>query len=405
MKRTRRGSAYVLVLGASMLIVTVGVSSVMIARQSASSAASKCDSLDARASALAGMTMALEAADRDTTWRAQYAESPICLESEIDGAAIRVAVADPSDGMLDDEWTDPIQLRATSTFGLGSRTYQAVFEPVCREVDSLQFALCASGDIAIDAVQIDAIGSIASGGFIRVRSDDVRANSWSSVSGIGGLPDRETSTRVVLAPELPHADGIDALVALARPISATEVVNCTLSEGVNPWGRPSTGGVYVIDCRGGGARIRNARIRSTIIFLNADRGVRIEGSVSIESARDSLPAIVVDGPCDMNIEREDLSESSVGVNFNPTGSPFDGRSDNDRRDVYGSVINGTVWIRGDLRVRGGGLTCDGAILVDGDVSLESPVALRHVAMKTALRGFAVRERWRQRDGSFTQVIE
>ena len=405
MSASRRGSAYLLVLGASMLIVTVGVSAVMISKQRTAAAILRSEAMRARAGALAGMSMALELADDDVTWRSAHVDAPKCFVSSLDGVSIRVLASDPSDGVLDDDWTDPVLLRSVANIGGGARTYEASFKPVIRRVESLNHALSATGDIMIKADHFDALGSIEAGGVIRVRSEDVRATTWISQDATQGLDPREVTIRANKAPEPPSLDAIAVLRDQAVEITSRDLHNAVLSDGVNPWGSPSRSGVYMIDCRGGGARIANARVRATLVFVNAPRGVRIEDSVSIESGNPEFPALVVDGPCFFQCSSADLSETALGVNFNPVGAPFDGGTDNDRRDSYGSMINGMIWIRGDVMIQGEGFVLDGSMVVDGDVSLEATTQLRHTGTHTTLRGFAVRESWRRIDGTFARVTE
>jgi hypothetical protein len=52
-----------------MLIVTVGVSAVMISKQRTSGAIARSEAMRARAGAITGISMALEAADRQSSWR------------------------------------------------------------------------------------------------------------------------------------------------------------------------------------------------------------------------------------------------------------------------------------------------------------------------------------------------
>jgi len=140
MSASRRGSAYLLVLGASMLIVTVGVSAVMISKQRTAAAILRSEAMRARAGALAGMSMALELADDDVMWRSAHVDAPKCFVSSLDGVSIRVLASDPSDGVLDDDWTDPVLLRSVANIGGGARTYEASFKPVIRRVESASFA-------------------------------------------------------------------------------------------------------------------------------------------------------------------------------------------------------------------------------------------------------------------------
>jgi len=405
MKRSRRGSAYLLVLGASMLIVTVGVSAVMISKQRTSGAIARSEAMRARAGAITGISMALEAADRQSSWRETHAESSVCFVSQSDGVNIRVSATDPADGILDDDWTQPVRLRSTSTVGVGARTYEASFAPVIRGVDALDHVLCAGGDIIVSSSQLDAIGSVAAGGAIRVRSEDASATRWISRDGVRGLDSRENASQSSVAPQVPLSEAIDVLREQGVEIATTDLESIVLSENVNPWGRTSRSGVYIVDCRGGGARIANARIRGTLVFINANRGVRIEESVFIENSHQGLPALIVDGPCVFRLSDADLSESSLNMNFNPQGAPFDGDTDNDRRDSYGSMIIGTTWIRGDVMIQGEGFALEGSLIADGDVTIEASTTLRHVGMQTTLRGFAIREGWRRIDGSFARVTE
>jgi hypothetical protein len=64
-----------------------------------------------------------------------------------------------------------------------------------------------------------------------------------------------------------------------------------------------------------------------------------------------------------------LSEVTLAANFNPTGAPYSGSTDNDKKDTYPNEIRGLVHIEGSLKLQQTARIV-GAVICNGSVSCE-----------------------------------
>lgn len=103
-----------------------------------------------------------------------------------------------------------------------------------------------------------------------------------------------------------------------------------------------------MDCQGQNVRIRNLRIHGTLVLLNTGSSSSIEGSVHWDTAVANLPALLVQGGLRFGYSASALNESSLGTNFNPSGTPYEDNVDSDTNDEYPSRIFGLVYVSGNL---------------------------------------------------------
>ncbi len=116
-----RGSVYVLVLGASLLVAVIGISSLMAARVQRRATTASTDMIQAR-------ELARTAVDRilwgivtyPTTWRVIYG-SGYLTNVPFGNGTFTAALMDPVDGDLFNNTTDPVVL--TGTGNVGQATY------------------------------------------------------------------------------------------------------------------------------------------------------------------------------------------------------------------------------------------------------------------------------------------
>lgn len=180
-----------------------------------------------------------------------------------------------------------------------------------------------------------------------------------TLSWTGTLTKAEVFMETSLLNLLPfYLDDLVMKESDAEPLTYV-VHNQLLSPQNNPFtGVTNSSGIYVLNCGGKKIHIRNTRIYGTLVVLNPGAGSKIEGSVcwdptvvlSTDPSVPNLPALVTDGPLEVSLESTPLSESSVGVNFNPTGSPYAGVTDSDLLDTYPSQISGVLFSVPDFTI-------------------------------------------------------
>jgi len=215
-----------------------------------------------------------------------------------------------------------------------------------------------------------------------------------AVGSIGGSNIYGSRTTGVDARKMPDATAFDYYVTNGTPIKYSSLGgggalrDCVLSPGENPFGSSTNPqGIYVIDCRGNTLTIRNCRIVGTLVVLNAGAGSLMKDSVNLAPAVTGYPCFMVRGDFDIEIDNAPLSEGGV-YNFNPPSTPYGGTSNATMTDSYPSVLQGLVYISGNLTSRNE-LTVRGALVVGGTCQADETVAVtwQRASMKSPPPGF------------------
>lgn len=114
-----RGSVYILVLGASLLVALIGVSSLMAVRVQRRAVNITADQVQARELARAGIDHVMWCVKDDPTgivWRTQLNNNDY-LNRSFAGGTFSVSGIDPVDGNLTDDIIDPVALTSTGVYG------------------------------------------------------------------------------------------------------------------------------------------------------------------------------------------------------------------------------------------------------------------------------------------------
>ena len=130
----------------------------------------------------------------------------------------------------------------------------------------------------------------------------------------------------------------------------TYIENTVLSDTYNPFSinnsAPASSGIYIVDCRNRRIRIRNSRIRSTLVFKNC-LSVELFSGIRWETVGRNYPAMIVDGTVFDRTRLDSLStnnlrESDTSCNYNPSHTPFGGVADDDFADAFPCSIGGAI---------------------------------------------------------------
>lgn len=114
-----RGSVYILVLGASLLVAAIGVSSLMVVRVQRRATSITADQIQAREMARTGIDRVLWCVKDDPTgivWRTKL-KNDVYQDIPFAGGTFSVTGIDPVDGNLTDVITDPVDLTSTGVYG------------------------------------------------------------------------------------------------------------------------------------------------------------------------------------------------------------------------------------------------------------------------------------------------
>jgi hypothetical protein len=138
-----------------------------------------------------------------------------------------------------------------------------------------------------------------------------------------------------------------------REAGTRYIENVLLTNVTNPYGTKvaSSTGLYSINAPGEKILFRNCRIGATLVISSAT-GVFFESGLYWEPTGRNYPALITNASIDDETDKSTLSESTTGVNFNPSTNPFAGVFDNDASDSYTTSIKGPIVSTDDIVLDG-----------------------------------------------------
>jgi hypothetical protein len=386
---------YLFALGACGLVVVAGVTAVRIARVGLASQAVSRDADRASREADAAMHLIAQMVTDDPSgvvWRAnaQHIVNIDDFTGATAGGSIartKVTFSDPVDNDLSDDPTDRVRASVVATVGDVQRSRELEVQPVVTNFACLSYTLISAHIevLAGKALHHSGTQATVTGGPVAplvLKADKIKKSTGADVSG---------ATSVASANDL-FLPTTDSVLDAFRKRGASEVTlsaNLTLDkELISPSrftpGSTNAQGLYIINANGRSVVIRNSRIDASLLIYNAPKnnGITLEGSLAMQPAFAGLPTLVVAGDVEMAQESADLLESDAGRNLNPSGAPYLGGIDNDTLDAYPSLINGLVYVDGDLKVTGTA-TIHGQVFVSGALKIKEQLIVRSDLIETA----------------------
>lgn len=360
--RDRQGSIYVAVLGVALIVSLVSMTAMQVVRMQLKSARAAEQISTAEVMARSAVEYALALIDGDPSWRSAYNHGQEYPASWVDLNGVgefKFKLLD-SDGNLSDDQNDAVTLQGIGRCGDATYVASVMLEPQGAPLSCLEASFCTNGNITTPAlISITTNQFISSNDTIDV--SDIGCSVQGSAQAVNNINGPVTGSRVTgIAPrEMPHEHVFDyylyngtwmdvdtlPLSALSNPA----IENTLLSPNYNPFGKTNPSGIYVIDCKGKSVVIRNSRILGTIVLLNPGSLTGLYDSVHISPAADNLPVILAQGDIYIATNSSNLSEATLGVNFNPVGSAYLNVSDSDMNDVYPSIVSGLVYASGTIK--------------------------------------------------------
>ncbi len=358
----RRGSLYVAVMGVTMIVAMMALTAMHVVRLNLNSAIGRHDRYEAALLGSSAVEIALIALANDPDWRTnllsgvEYPATPVTLG----GGTFTFKLVD-EDGNLADDLSDSVMLQGIGRVGGVTHVEQVRLQPTGSGLTCLEASLHCHGDISTGSDTdlttnqiVSSNGSIDTAGWNSSITGDTEA-----VGSINGnISGNKTSG--ITPRQMPGSSVFDYYVNMGTMIDINqlaagtvyELTNVLLSPQSNPYGSPNPEGIYVIDCQGGNLWIQNVRVFGTLVLLNPAATSSIRRRVHFEPAVVNFPSLLVSGGIQFKYDSSvQLSESALGVNFNPVGSPYQGNEDADMSDTYPCVIKGLVYVSGELDLR------------------------------------------------------
>lgn len=352
---SRRGGIYVAVLGSAMLVTLIGMAALAAVQVERLTVSAAADTDKARLYAESAVELGMQWIASDIYWRSNRSSSAWATDKPIGDGTFTLEALDPLDGNLGNRPTDPVVLKSTGRCGLATQIVQVTLNPEGDPLDALAMAVHMPGDLLIQAgATLTVSGAPAStNGVLRNNGAITGAAECLSILGLGAASD---GTKLLAPAKAMPDSGIMAMyAALGTVISPPNTVEATvLAPGRNPWNAGATNpdGIYVINLTSD-IEFRNCRINGTLVINGNGRRVRISQNVFMHPANPSYPVIITNGDLDIRFSGgQDLSESSVGANFNPAGAPYNSSTDTDTSDTYPGEIQGLIHTLGAVELSG-----------------------------------------------------
>lgn len=411
---TRRGSAYVLVLFATVFVVAAAAAGFELQRARHRDQALRAQQRQAASLARAALELAASLAAADNKFRTALPSSgPWIKDLRLGPGLVTITASDPIDGNLTSSEAHPVVLRAEATVGPARQIAQITLTPVFPPAPFAAGSMHAGSTISFSSATVTAAGLISSNANISAGTSTITGRVEAAGTVTGGLY-RTSSAGARPARTLPDPKAIfDAFTPLATAIPIGNIPSRTIRRtligpGVNPFGNDNPQGIYLIDAGGNDLTIEDSRIIGTLIIRNAST-VRLRNAITQDQILPAFPALLIEGALDAQLSGATLREITFLVNFNPPGSPHNGVSNLLAvGDQFPSAFHGWIYATGNANISGrffcrGPLIVAGSVTASGDIRLDRDHHLTSNA-PAPLRDAAAAQLMIQ-PGSFAPVVD
>ncbi len=387
-RRLRRGTGYVLVMGAAMLVAVIALSSVALVRVQQRTQEAAVDSSRANLYARSAVETAVAYSVKHSNWRNLYSNLASGMPWSFDLGSCSFTITEPDGSSLNTTWDNPVLITGTGTVGDSTRPQAQRRLSVSAHQPPLPIlgtALHSAADIAVNpgtAVHAND-GPLSTNAMLTNQSaiyGDVETRNLANSGTISGKVTLITTDKLMPdSSTFNYYRTLSTAVTLPAWSIGSTMQWALLSPNSNPWdsGHTSPDGLYYIQ-PGGDLTIRDARIVGTLLVdLNPGRKLVLDTALLWEPARPDFPSLIVRGNCEIRFS-DSLSESGQ-VNFNPESTPYHDSYNTNMSDTFPSVAKGLFHIVGQYST----LLIDNDPQMLGTIISEGPVTLHGEPTLTA----------------------
>ncbi|HOQ86180.1 MAG TPA: hypothetical protein PLQ89_10705 [Phycisphaerae bacterium] len=383
-RHTRRGSGYILILGAAMLVSVVGLSSLTLVRVQSRAGQTAIAAQRARIHARSAVETVVAHSMADPSWRSNYATWASRMPLALDRGYCSAGISEPDGSALLVDADTPVLIHGTGIAGTPARP-EAIFRWTVRAyhptLDLLRTALHSGSNVTASGAYLQlAEGPISTNATFTNTGTvigDVEARQVSNWGWISGTVMSDASNKPSPAAAWSYYRSRSTAISVPAALAGRVLEWTAIGPDSNPWvpSKSSPDGLFHLK-PSGDFRIRNCRIVGTLVVeLAAGRKLILSDGLLWEPARADYPSLIVNGPCEIRLDSS-LQEAGR-ANFNPPGMPYEDQSDNDFWDSYSGLLRGvfhvvgsssTVVIENQTRIRG-------VLIADGPVTIKDQVQL------------------------------
>ncbi len=374
---SRRGTMYILVMGAAAIVSLIGMTGLMVARLQYRQTIQARDWQEAGDLALSAIEVGVLKINATPTWRTTFtnnAEStPITMGDgtftyKFVDAALGMSAGD---GNLNNNTYDPVRLVGIGRVGNAVRVYSVLLVGDT-PLDVLRTTVATSGYLN-NAITTTAAGGPLSTNGLFTRGDVVNGNVEANTT-TGGAAINGTLTAPATAKVFPDRTVFDAYKRMATTLTwgggGSWTMNAALvSNTTNPYGSTDPNGVYYINVPTNSTlKIKVSHIKGTFVIDCQDKGnVEVSQPIYWEPNSSDLPILLI---------RHLTTSSARDLLTPPPGTITEGAT------TYNSQLNGLVHIigatgapSGNLEVSmGTGGSFRGTVIVDQDAKIQNTSA-------------------------------
>lgn len=386
----RRGSAYIVVIGISLLCTVMAMATLTSVRLNNATASSDTDWEEAGVLAQTAVEHALSYLTtlqnaNPTTWRNSitnyvHGSTPVFTASMGRGTWYW-GVCDPVNSTFSTDYQAPFKIYGIGKVNRTTRCYSVKVAMGGAPLDFLRCGLHAGGALTgggqaivsntTNPLATDAYGTISTNGkFTGAGGLDIYANLEATSLAPGnngtfsGTSNGAAAVKTMPSPALYNLYLSQATTVPWSSITGGNIQKCLISPTSTPAGVTNPNGVYSIAVSSGAnLTITQCRIVGTLIISMTGGNLQITGPVQWQPARPDYPSLILSGS-NVNVQFQGstswLSESTVGVDLNGNGTTTDDFCPYYRGLFHIAGASNTVQVSNDAYFWGT-LVADGAV--------------------------------------------
>jgi len=377
----RRGSAYVAILGVSLMLSVVGFSALIGVRVDRRATQAGSDFTQARLLAQSAIEMGIHHVGKDQAWRSARPNGTWESNRALTTGTYTLAGVDPNDGVLNNSNFDPLVLTGTGLAGVAAYKLSATLVAQEPPLGCLEVPLHAGNDLTFNSATVTADAATSANRSVDASNSTINA-AVETVSTITGSTYNSTISPGGKPKSMPGGTVFDYYVTNGTPINYASIPggrieNVVLSPSSNPYGAgTNANGIYVVSCAGSKITIQDARIFGTLVLLDVKGDSSVTKSVSWQPAVANYPSLLVRGKFNFDLDAIALDESILGVNLNPPGAAYKGVTNTTRTDTYPSKLEGLFYASSDVTVSKA-LTLKGVLVGGNNIAVNNAVTLTY----------------------------
>jgi hypothetical protein len=160
-RKARRGSVYLAVLGTSLIVALLALSTLALQRVQNRMLTTTSDIRQAQLNAEAAVELGLLAMKQDTNWRTTYPSGHWFTDRSLTAGTCSLDGIDPVDNDLTDNMTDPVVLTGIGKSGASEQRVQVTIDPVSQPLTCLRSAVAVGHAVTLTNSVLRSSGPVA----------------------------------------------------------------------------------------------------------------------------------------------------------------------------------------------------------------------------------------------------